>query len=182
MTRLTCVTTDAPNFSSTKQLKVMLFSASGTVESTTKTTELFWPTIQSHVIILILNINCRGNSCKICYLYIFLDLLKTWQKKFQVHFNNLTTKSYGNFANRETCSFIGLQWCLPGNFAQGSRKNSTRAKFSRIRALVSNWHTERIMGSYKKHIFFGGGGVVGRGIWLIASWKLLIVYLLQCIQ
>ena len=85
-------------------------------------------------------------------------MLKTWQKKFQVHFNNLTTKSYGNFANREICSFIGLQWCLPGNFAQGSRKNSTRAKFSRIRALVSNWHTERIMGSYKKHIFGGGGG------------------------
>ena len=36
-------------------------------------------------------------------------MLKTWQKKFQlVHFNNLTPKSNGNFANRETCSFMRL--------------------------------------------------------------------------
>ena len=41
-------------------------------------------------------------------IYIFQDLLKTWQKKFQVHFNSLTPNSNGNFANRETCSFIRL--------------------------------------------------------------------------
>ena len=31
-----------------------------------------------------------------------------------------------------------------------------RAEISLIRALISNCHTERIMGSYEKH--FGGGG------------------------
>ena len=33
-----------------------------------------------------------------------------------------------------------------------------RAEFSLIRALISNRHTDRIMGSYEKHFFFGGGG------------------------
>ena len=51
------------------------------------------------------------------------------------------------------------------NFAQGSQKKTTktthyeslRAEFSLIRALISNRHIERIMGSYEK-VFFGGGG------------------------
>ena len=37
------------------------------------------------------------------------------------------------------------------------RQRTMRAEFSLIRALISNWHTERIMGSYEK-LFFGGGG------------------------
>ena len=35
------------------------------------------------------------------------------------------------------------------------------AEFSLIRALISNWHTERIMGSYEKP-FAGRGGGGGR--------------------
>ena len=52
------------------------------------------------------------------------------------------------------------------NFAQGSQKKPTktthyeslRAEFSLIRALISNRHIERIMGSYEKDFFWGGGG------------------------
>ena len=51
------------------------------------------------------------------------------------------------------------------------RQPTMRAEFSLIRALISNWHTERIMGSYEKNL--GGGG--NR---LIASEKLIKVYLL----
>ena len=35
---------------------------------------------------------------------------------------------------------------------------SLRAEFSLIRALISNRHIERIMGSYEKSFFLGGGG------------------------
>ena len=36
---------------------------------------------------------------------------------------------------------------------------SLRAEFSLIRALISNRHIERIMGSYEKSFFLGGGGL-----------------------
>ena len=36
---------------------------------------------------------------------------------------------------------------------------SLRAEFSLIRALISNRHIERIMGSYEKSFFWGGGGL-----------------------
>ena len=49
-----------------------------------------------------------------------------------------------------------------------------RAEISLIRALISNCHTERIMGSYEKHFWGGGGG----GNMLIASQKLIKLYLL----
>ena len=45
------------------------------------------------------------------------------------------------------------------------------AELSLIRALISNWHTERVLGSYEKHFFWGGGG----GNRLIASEKLIKV-------
>ena len=54
------------------------------------------------------------------------------------------------------------------------RQSTMRAEFSLMRALISNRHTERIMGSYKKHFFLGGGG----GNRSIASDKLIKVYLL----
>ena len=54
-----------------------------------------------------------------------------------------------------------------------------KAEFSLIRALISNGHTERIMGSYEKKIFLKGGGVGNR---LIASKKPIKVYLLWPIQ
>ena len=38
------------------------------------------------------------------------------------------------------------------------RQPTMRAEISLIRALISNWHTERIMGSYEKHFLLGGGG------------------------
>ena len=62
-----------------------------------------------------------------------------------------------------------------GKFCSRQSKNPTktthceslRAEFSLIRALISNRHIERIMGSYEKVFFFGGGGGGGggRGEW-----------------
>ena len=43
------------------------------------------------------------------------------------------------------------------------KQPSTRAEFSLIRALISNWDTERIMGSYEKHFWEGDGGGGGGG-------------------
>ena len=58
---------------------------------------------------------------------------------------------------------------------------SLRAEFSLIRALISNRHIERIMGSYEKSFFLGGGGGIGE--WYFNSQgKLIKVYLLQPIQ
>ena len=83
------------------------------------------------------------------------------------------------FARRENCSFIRLNDAFRKTLLKAAKKTlrqpTMRAEFSLIRALISNWHTERIMESYEKH-FWGGGNR------LIASEKLIKVYLLWPIR
>ena len=66
-----------------------------------------------------------------------------------------------DFARRENCSFIRLNDAFRKTLLKAAKKTlrqpTMRAEFSLIRALISNWHTERIMGSYEK-LFWGGGG------------------------
>ena len=71
-----------------------------------------------------------------------------------------------DFAIRENCSFIRLNDVFRKTLLKAAKKKTLsqptmRAEISLIRALISNCHTERIMGSYEKHFFFfflGGGG------------------------
>ena len=86
-----------------------------------------------------------------------------------------------DFAMRENCSFIRLNDVFRKTLLKAAknktlRQPTMRAEISLIRALISNSHTERIMGSYEKH--FGGGGGRGGGNMLIASQKLIKLYLL----
>ena len=72
-----------------------------------------------------------------------------------------------DFARRENCSFIRLNDALQKTLLKAARnilrQPTMRAEFSLIRALISNRHTERIMGSYEKHFFFVGEGEVAIG-------------------
>ena len=71
-----------------------------------------------------------------------------------------------DFARRENCSFIRLNDAYRKTLLKAAkktlRKHTIKAEFSLIHVLISNWHTERIMGSYEKHFFFFGWGR-GRG-------------------
>ena len=66
-----------------------------------------------------------------------------------------------DFARRENCSFIRLNDAFQKMLLKAAKKTlgqpTMRAEFSLICALISNWHTERIMGSYEK-LFWGRGG------------------------
>ena len=70
-----------------------------------------------------------------------------------------------DFARRENCSFIRLNDAFRKTLHKAAKKTlrqpTMRAVFSLIRALISNGHTERIMGSYEKHFFWRGGGGIG---------------------
>ena len=83
-----------------------------------------------------------------------------------------------DFASREDCSFIMLNDAIRKPLLKAAKKTlrqpTMRAEFSLIHALISNWHTERIMRSYEELLLGGGGGGI-----LIASEKLIKVYLLQ---
>ena len=85
-----------------------------------------------------------------------------------------------DFASREDCSFIMLNDAIRKPLLKAAKKTlrqpTMRAEFSLIHALISNWHTERIMRSYEELLLGGGGGI------LIASEKLIKVYLLQPIR
>ena len=87
-----------------------------------------------------------------------------------------------DFARRKNCSFIRLNDAFRKTLLKAAKKTlrqpTMRAEFSLIRALISNWHTERIMGSYEKHFVWGEGG----GNKLIANEKLINVYLLWPIR
>ena len=88
-----------------------------------------------------------------------------------------------DFARRENCSFIRLNDAFRKTLLKAAKKPlrqpTMRAEsyygswFSLIGALISNWYTERIMGSYEA----GGGG--NR---LKASEKLIKVFLLRPIR
>ena len=86
-----------------------------------------------------------------------------------------------DFARRENCSFIRLNDAFRKTLLKAAKKTlrqpTMRAEFSLIWALISNWHTERFMGSYEKHFVWGEGGNK-----LIASEKLIKVYLLWPIR
>ena len=86
-----------------------------------------------------------------------------------------------DFARLENCSFIRLNDAFRKTLLKAAKKPlrqpTMRAEFSLIRALISNWHTERIMGSYEKHFVWGEGGNK-----LTASEKLINVFLLWPIR
>ena len=86
-----------------------------------------------------------------------------------------------DFAIRENCSFIRLNDAFRKTLICSRQPRqptiAMRAEFSLIRALISNWHTERIMGSYEKHFVWGEGGNK-----LIASETLINLYLLWPIR
>ena len=73
------------------------------------------------------------------------------------------TSDAADFARRENCSFVRLNDAVRKTSLKAAKKPlrqpTTRAKFSLIRKLISNSHTERIKGSYEK-TFLGvcGGG------------------------
>ena len=78
-----------------------------------------------------------------------------------------------DFTNSETCSFIRLYDAFQKTLLKAAKKTlrqptTMRAEFSLIRALISNWHKQRIMGNYEKR-FFGRL----RGVSLIANEKLM---------
>ena len=82
-----------------------------------------------------------------------------------------------DFARGENCSFIRLiNDAFRKTLLKAAKKTlrhfTIRDEFSLIRALISNWHTERIMRSYEKH-FWGGERVGNR---LIAREKLTEAY------
>ena len=86
-----------------------------------------------------------------------------------------------DFARRENCSFIRLNDAFRKTLLKAAKKAlrqpTIRAEFSLILALISKWHTERIMGSYEKHFVWGEGGNKLR-----ANEKLINVYLLWPIR
>ena len=77
-----------------------------------------------------------------------------------------------DFTNSETCSFKRLYDAFRKTLLEAAKNNlrqpTTRAEFRLIGALISNWHKQRIMGSYEKR-FLGGL----RGVRLIAHEKLM---------
>ena len=84
-------------------------------------------------------------------------MLKTWQKKFQVHFNNLTPKSNGNFANRETCSFIRLNDAFRETLLKAAEK-TLQEPSSVEYARWFQTDIQRELWEVIKSAFGGGGG------------------------
>ena len=87
-----------------------------------------------------------------------------------------------DFARRENCSVIRLNDAFRKTLLKAAketlRQPTIRAEFSLILALISKWHTGRILGSYEKRFVWGEGG----GNKLIAGEKLINVYLLWPIR
>ena len=93
-----------------------------------------------------------------CYICLSGFAKNVWQKKFQVHFNSLTPKSNGNFANRETCSFIRLNDAFRETLLKAAEKTLQEPSSVEYARWFQTDIQRQLWEVIKSAFFYGGGG------------------------